>query len=117
MRIISQKGIEPMVDLPYEQVALEADSCLIQAYFGNMGRKIVARYSTPEKAEKAIEELHKAYMGVFIAKEIDASPDFEEALKSTLAQGFGIITVKKDCESASFEPANIVFRFPEDSEV
>ena len=117
MRVISQKGIEPMVDLPYEQTMLVVRENFIFATIFGKADMLIAKYFTPEKAEKAMEELHKAYMGIFVAKEIECSPDFEEALKKTLAQGFGIITVEKDCESTSFEPANIVFRFPEDSEV
>lgn len=117
MRIISQKGIEPMLDLPYEQVVLMVNGKFITAIVPGGADMLIARYSTHEKAEEAMEELYKAYMGVFIAKEISCSSDFEEALKRTLAQGFGIITVQKGCDSASFEPANIAFRFPEDSEV
>ena len=61
MRIISQKGIEPMVDLPYEQTMLVVRENFIFATIFCKADMLIANYSTPEKAEKAMESLWEKY--------------------------------------------------------
>lgn len=67
MRVISQKGMPVVIDLPYEYIAvsqsMKEPSCIIayditarDGFFFRM-----ARYSTPEKAEKAMQKLHNCY--------------------------------------------------------
>ena len=61
MRVISQKGIEPMVDLPYEQATLVVRENFIFATIGGRAGMLIARYATHENAKKAIESLLRKY--------------------------------------------------------
>lgn len=60
MRIISQNGT---IDVPYEMSAIRNDDGLIiLCMVGETGKgSVIARYSTPEKAEKAMEMLREKY--------------------------------------------------------
>ena len=61
MRLISQNG---MIDVPYEMSAIRNDDGLIiLCMAGETGKgSVIARYSTSEKAEKAMEMLRTAYL-------------------------------------------------------
>lgn len=60
MRLISQNG---EFDVPYEIAALSRTENIIRVYVPIVGEKgtVMARYSTDEKAKKAMEMLHSAY--------------------------------------------------------
>lgn len=61
MRLISQNG---MIDVPYEMSAIRNDDKLIiLCMAGETGKgSVIARYSTSEKAEKAMEMLRNVYL-------------------------------------------------------
>lgn len=66
MRVISQDGT---IDLPYEQVIIQRFQKDIYFLNKNLigveqlaGDMVVAKYSTKEKADEAMEELRVAYM-------------------------------------------------------
>ncbi len=61
MRVISQNG---MIDVPYEMSAIRNDdNTIILCMAGETGKgSVIARYSTSEKAEKAMEMLRTAYL-------------------------------------------------------
>ena len=61
MRIISQNGA---IDVPYEMSAIRnEDNVIILNMVGETGKgSVIARYSTSEKAEKAMEMLRTAYL-------------------------------------------------------
>ena len=67
MRIISQKGTPVITDIPYEKVAVSqrlADPSEIIAWdvlASDYDIILMAKYSTPEKAEKAMQMLHNCY--------------------------------------------------------
>lgn len=116
MRLVSQDG---KFDVPYEIVALSRTENIIRAYVPIVGEKgtVMARYSTDEKAQKAMKALHKVYVGMLLAQNVEMSDDdYEECIKMA-ARGFGIIKTMVNSPDVKFEPANIVFRFPEDDEV
>lgn len=116
MRLISQSG---EFDVPYEIAALSRTENIIRVYVPIVGEKgtVMARYSTDEKAKKAMKALHKVYAGMFLAQNIEMSDDdYEECIKMA-ARGFGIIKTMVSSPDMKFEPANIVFRFPKDYEV
>ena len=116
MRLISQNG---EFDVPYEIAALSRTENIIRVYVPIVGEKgtVMARYSTDEKAQKAMKALHKVYAGMFLAQNVEMSDDdYEECIKMA-ARGFGIIKTAIDSSDIKFEPANIVFKFPEDKEV
>lgn len=116
MRLISQSG---EFDVPYEIAALSRTGNIIIAYVPIVGEKgtIIASYSTNEKAEKAMKVLHKVYAGMFLAQNVEMSDDDYEKCIKMAARGFGIIKTMVNSPDMKFEPANIVFRFPEDDEV
>lgn len=113
MRLVSQNG---EFDAPYEITSLSRTGNIIKAYV-QMISIVMARYSTDEKAQKAMKALHKVYAGMFLAQNVEMSDDdYEECIKMA-ARGFGIIKTMVNSPDIKFEPANIVFRFPEDNEV
>jgi hypothetical protein len=106
-------------DVPYEIAALSRTENIIRVYVPIVGEKgtVMARYSTDEKAQKAMKALHKVYAGMFLAQNVEMSDDdYEECIKMA-ARGFEIIETMVSSSDMKFEPANIVFRFPEDKEV
>lgn len=116
MRLVSQNG---EFDVPYEIATLSRTGNIIIAYVPIVGEKgtIMAQYLTEEKAIKAMKALHKVYAGMFLAQNVEMSDDdYEECIKMA-ARGFGIIKTMVNSPDMKFEPANIVFRFPEDDEV
>ena len=116
MRLVSQNG---EFDVPYEITSLSRTGNIIRAYVPMVGEKgtVMAQYSTEEKAQKAMKALHKVYAGMFLAQNIEMSDDdYKECIKMA-AISFGIIKAMVNSPDVKFEPANIVFRFPEDDEV
>lgn len=120
MRVISQDGT---IDLPYEQVIIQRFQKYI--YFLNknlagveqlVSEMVVAKYSTEEKAKKAMEVLRTAYTGRFITN-ADVSQDFEKEMKELMKGGFGTIMVR-DCDSrVEFNNLNGYFQFPTEEEL
>lgn len=119
MRIISQKGMPVIIDLPYDRIGIS------QSYkepnyiigFDTLASDddcfYLAKYSTQEKAEKAMQMLHEAYTGApFIVKDTEV-PDVEQ-LKNTRN---GVITVFDREDNVRIEPMNTVFRFPSEDEI
>lgn len=116
MRLISQSG---EFDVPYEIAALSRTGNIIRVYVPIVGEKgtIMATYSTEEKAKKVMEMLHNTYTGAFFAQNIVPEDIEKEFMNMAATKGFGIIKTAIDSSDIKFEPANIVFRFPEDDEV
>ncbi|POP31674.1 hypothetical protein C3B58_15370 [Lactonifactor longoviformis] len=89
MRVISQNRI---FDFPYEQIVVHQDECVIYArlVYESKVMATLGQYSSPEKAEKAMEMLMEACLRVW---------DIECG---------NISVTKKD---------SCIFQFPEDDEV
>ena len=94
MRIISQGG---HTDLPYEEIALCINCDDIIATHNNK-EHLMARYSTVEKAKKAMEMLHKEYG------------------KHFFGQGGAMATANFYVPPFAFIPPK-VFQFPQDEDV
>ena len=110
-----------MTDIPYEKVAIsqsmiEPNKIVAWDFFGGEDNIILmAEYSTPEKAEKAMQMLHEAYTGApFAMKNVEVTEGFAEQLKNMRS---GFITVVDHGDNVRIEPMNIVFRFPQEDEV
>ena len=117
MRLVSQNG---EFDVPYEIAVLSRTGNIIRVYVPIVGEKgtVMAHYSTEEKAEKTMEMLHNTYTGTFFAQNMHITKnDEKQFLKILSTQGFGIIKTHTNGDDMKFEPANIVFQFPEDDEV
>ena len=72
MRVISQCGT---IDLPYEQVVITRHDKSIYLMEHLTEDVLIAKYSTEEKAKKAMEELRYAYMCRNLAKMGKTPPD------------------------------------------
>lgn len=118
MRIISQDG---SIDVPYETTSLSistANTIIVYPLTAGTRGTMIAHYSTEEKVKKAMEMLHNTYTGVFLAQNVEvAEGDMKELIRIASTQGFGIIKTCTNSSETKFEPANIVFRFPNDDEV
>ena len=121
MRVISQKDMPVIIDLPYERIGVSQsyeDSNYIIGFdtaASDDDYFYLAKYSTPEKAEKAMQMLHEAYTGApLIIENIEVPDDFVEKLK---ALRNGIITIIDREDNVRIEPMNIVFRFPKEDEI
>ena len=113
MRIISQGG---HADLPYEEIAL-CMACEDIIARHNDKEYLMARYSTMDKAKKAMEMLRTAYAGRFVTS-ADASDDFNEQLKELMKVVFGTVIVKDTNDSrVEFNNLNGYFQFPQDDEI
>lgn len=102
MRVISQDGT---MDVPYENVVLYQDEKEIMCIFSGVyiGRKL-ARYSTTEKTEKAMEMLRKVYENNVFYHCTASSKRFEE-VQSILSE--------EQFQKATTE----YFQFPQDDEI
>ena len=107
MRIISQNGA---IDVPYEMSSIRNDDKLIiLCMAGETGKgSVIARYSTSEKAEKAMEMLREQYSRLQVVK-ILASGTCEHMEKSLSKDEFLECNLK-------YREMNI-FQFPQDEDV
>ena len=110
MRIISQNGC----DYPYESIAISYGDGIIYARpISNMDKRyLLARYSTQEKGEKAMQKLHECHIGIHTVGELDDTVDC-----SSLSQ-IGIYKINENGDYAYKLPAGErIFRFPQDDEL
>ena len=117
MRLVSQNG---EFDVPYEITSLSRTGNIIRAYVPMVGEKgtVMARYLTDEKAENAMKMLHNTYTGTFFSQNMHITENDEKKfLEMVSTKGYGIIRTFTSGDEMKFEPANIVFQFPEDDEV
>ena len=117
MRVISQDG---KLDFPYENSVVfinlvDASEIRIVA-IGDDDDAVIAKYSTEEKAKKAMEMLRIAYVGKFITN-ADIPEDFDETIKTAMKGGFGTVIVKDSCERVEFNNLNGYFQFPTEEEL
>lgn len=120
MRIISQDG---MIDIPYKKFvfSITKDNRIV-ATIGctapptEMYMSTIAKYSTREKAMKAMEMLRSAYTGMpIVFQNIEPSEEFKELLERTKTNG--IIAITDDKKSKIEYVNNVIFQFPKDEDV
>ena len=107
MRIISQGG---HADLPYEEIAL-CMACEDIIARHNDKEYLMARYSTMEKAQKAMEMLHKAYIGMPVVAVKDVQMDVKmvsDAIRNGFVQPIPLNESKIECD---------IFKFPKDEDL
>lgn len=130
MRVISQKGMPVIIDLPYESIVVSQSYKEPNNIIGfDLKAKdddvfYLATYSTPEKAEKAMQKLHEAYAPepLFIHK--DVSP-YERAAAGEMSWTQALNEVNtnlivRPIQNSSIEhvyTGNVVFRFPKEDEI
>lgn len=120
MRVISQDGMQ---DIPYKKFvfSITKDNRIV-ATIGctapptELYMSSVAKYSTQEKAMKAMEMLRSAYTGMpVVFQNIEPSEKFRELLEITKTNG--IITITDDKKSKIGYVNNVIFQFPKDEDV
>ena len=120
MRVISQDGMQ---DIPYKKFvfSITKDNRIV-APIGctapptELFMSSVAKYSTQEKAMKAMEMLRSAYTGMpVVFQNIEPSEKFRELLEITKTNG--IITITDDKKSKIEYVNNVIFQFPKDEDV
>ena len=110
MRLISQDGT---IDVPYEMSAIRNDDGLIILCMAVETGKgsVIARYNTSENAQKAMEMLHRAYIGMPIIAVKDVEIDVKR-MEEDIRNGF-VQTIQMSESSIGCE----IFKFPQDEDV
>lgn len=115
MRIISQNKER---DLPYEHCAIWTkipENIIYAAPIGEPDTLLqMARYTTAEKAEKAMQKLHECYTGVLLMQNVSLPEEGAEQLKN-MTTGFICINNRED--NVKIEPMHTVFCFPQEDEI
>ena len=118
MRIVSQNG---KIDVPYEMTALHAtDNHIRMCMIGDTGKgSLLAEYSSPEKTEKAMEMLHREYIGIMpslIISDCEFSQTDLEELKNSMVGG-QIMVPSQGEGRVEYHMLPRIFRFPADEEI
>ena len=108
-----------VIDLPYERIAVSQSYKEPNNIIGfDLKAKddvfYLATYSTPEKAEKAMQKLHECYTGVLLMQNVSLPEDEAEQLKN-MTTGFICVNSRED--NVRIEPLHMVFRFPQENEL
>lgn len=120
MRIISQDGT---VDIPYENCSVYIsrfnENEIYAQWLGDETNFFsVAIYSTPEKAEKAMEMLRKAYTGsVAIFQNVESTDELKEMLKRRETEVVYAILDNHPQEIKFENHQNFYFQFPAEEEL
>ena len=112
MRVISQNGC----DYPYEGIIISYEYGVVYArILSDIGRSyFLAKYSSDEKAEKAMQKLHECYTGVLLLQNVDFPEGEAEKLKGMKS---GFICANNRTDNVRIEPMHMVFRFPQEDEI
>jgi len=102
MRVISQNGA---IDVPYEMTAFHLAGGMI-------------RMNMVEKAEKAMEMLHKAYTGIMPSLVIDRNAKLdEESMKALINSIEGVFVKPANAGDIDVHMLPRIFQFPTDDEI
>ena len=120
MRVISQDGMQ---DIPYEKFvfSITKDNRIVAtigctAPPAELYMSSVAKYSTQEKAVKAMGMMRSAYAGMpVIFQNVEPSEDVERMFERTKMNGYVAIT--DDKKSKIEYVNNVIFQFPKNEEV
>lgn len=115
MRVVSQDG---MFDFPYEKccVWFEDKSVILSPISEPGSNYTYAKYSTQEKAMKAMEMLRSVYTGMpVVFRNVEPSEDIKRMFERIKMNG--IIAITDDKKSKIEYVNNAVFQFPKDEEV
>ncbi len=112
MRIISQSG---RVDIPYEMAVVYVE---YESVIAKVGDEIYAmgKYSTEEKAFKAMKMLIETYTGMpIVMQNVDVSEDMEKEFERL--KKCGVIVQAENQPSKVDFINNAFFQFPQDDEI
>lgn len=121
MRIISQDGT---LDIPYEQVIIQRFRSEI--YFLNKNLTgverlcsdmVIAKYSTEEKALKAMEMLRNAYVSMpILFQNVEITEDVVKQFEKLKKSGMIVQTMNNEPSKVEYVN-NCIFQFPKDDEI
>ena len=120
MRVISQDGMQ---DIPYEKFvfSITKDNRIVAtigctAPPAELYMSSVAKYSTQEKAVKAMGMMRSAYAGMpVIFQNVEPSEDVERMFERTKMNR--IVAITDDKKSKIEYVNNVIFQFPKNEEV
>lgn len=115
MRVISQDGT---LDFPYELSTVRVYNEIISMGMckDDSCRSIIARYSTEEKALKAMEMLREVYVGMpIVMQNVDISEDMAKEFERLKKCGVMVQTENQPSKVDFIN--NAIFQFPKDDEV
>lgn len=126
MRVISQFGL---IDVPYERCVFSIENEYNKIYCTLLGAEstaiMMAKYTTRERAERAMELLHEAYTGksLFLKKKEVTPADRAAAGEISWSQALTemncnrIVGIQPESKFENVWNWNIVFRFPKEEEL
>lgn len=115
MRIISQNGL---ISVPFEMTAIHVIQTFIRMNMaGDTGKgTVIAEYSTPEKAEKAMQLLHKAYSGMPIIFQNVEIPEIDDDRLKGILDCSIIASIPNEPSKIEYIN-NAVFKFPKEEDL
>ena len=112
MRAISQHG---NVDLPYEQIVVRSEMEYVMAVHKEK-EYVLGKYSSDDKAIKAMEMLREAYTSMpIVMQNVDISEDVVKEFERL--KKFGVIVQAENHPSKVDFINNAIFQFPQDNEI
>ena len=112
MRVISQHG---NVDLPYEQIVVRSEMEYVMAVHKEK-EYVLGKYSSDDKAIKAMEMLRETYIGMpIVMQNVDVSEDMAKEFERLKKCGV-IVRAEKQPSKVDFIN-NAIFQFPQDEDV
>lgn len=115
MRVISQNG---KYDVPFERCAFTCEGTMIHALFGCVSVQwLFARYESSEKAQKAMEMMHKEYTGVLPSLFVSDNVLDAECIEKLSKTETRVIICAGDSGKVEYHRLPRVFRFPSDDDI
>ena len=114
MRIISQNGT---IDMPYDMCCVwRQEEVIYCRAIGSDDNVTMATYSSEDKAEKAVEMLRVAYIGIpIVMQNVDVSEDFAKEFERL---NKCCVVVQAENQPSKVEYINnAIFQFPNDDEI
>lgn len=121
MRVISQDGA---IDVPYENFVfgIIEDNSIVAirdtiARPSEIAQGVVAKYSTEEKAKKAMEMLRKAYVSMpILFQNVEITEDVVKQFEKLKNSGIIVQTMNNEPSKVEYVN-NCIFQFPKDDEI
>ena len=114
MRIISQNGT---IDMPYDMCCVwRQEEVIYCRVVGSDDNISMATYSSEKKAEKVVEMLRAAYIGMpIVMQNVDVSEDIAKEFERLNKCG---VLVQAENQPSKVEYINnVIFQFPQDDEI
>ena len=112
MRVISQRG---NYDFPYEQIVVRSEMEYVMAVHEEK-EYVLGKYSSDDKAIKAMEMLRETYTGMpIVMQNVDVSEDMAKEFERL--KKCGVIVQAENQPSKVDFINNAVFQFPQDDEI